>query len=500
MSEVTTSPSSSRRVQYCSCGVSDPMRATTSTPPVQVPSSSSGRAKPSDSSRSPRSSKDTESGRAMISAAPSRDCVKTSQSRLAGETPSFSSRVTAEVPRAEAELRSRSYADAISASTPEGVRLPDLVPHRRPVGPPDALGAGGGEPHGGRELGGPVRPSPGDEPADHEGQDQRCADHEPGTQRTALPSPARWCETNAMPEPEAAADVIAAGAVVLRRAREVLLVHRPRYDDWSFAKGKLDPGEHEVAAAVREVAEETGLHIRLAAPLSPQRYPLANGRPKLVALLGRSRRRRRRRQRLPRQRRDRRGRLGAGEGGARAPHLRLRPADPGGGAPRREEDPGGRRAPARRRAAAQALGRRRPAAAPAPVRHGPGPGAGAAARGVRRHHAGLLQQPALRGHPGGVRRDDRLPAAAQRRPQRGGCDEVLGGRDRGGPARRRRQRRAVHAPAGAAAGLGGARPGESGSSPGEMLVAHHRKGVLVALERHARTRAESTAACRGLFT
>ncbi len=85
-----------------------------------------------------------------------------------------------------------------------------------------------------------------------------------------------------MPEPEAAADVIAAGAVVLRRDREVLLVHRPRYDDWSFAKGKLDPGEHEVAAAVREVAEETGLHIRLAAPLSPQRYPLANGRPKLV--------------------------------------------------------------------------------------------------------------------------------------------------------------------------------------------------------------------------
>ena len=70
--------------------------------------------------------------------------------------------------------------------------------------------------------------------------------------------------------------------MVLRRAREVLLVHRPRYDDWSFAKGKLDPGEHEVAAAVREVAEETGLHIRLAAPLSPQRYPLANGRPKLV--------------------------------------------------------------------------------------------------------------------------------------------------------------------------------------------------------------------------
>ena len=40
-------------------------------------------------------------------------------------------------------------------------------------------------------------------------------------------------------------------------------MHRPRYDDWSFPKGKLDPGEHAAVAAVREVAEETGLHVRL---------------------------------------------------------------------------------------------------------------------------------------------------------------------------------------------------------------------------------------------
>ena len=39
-------------------------------------------------------------------------------------------------------------------------------------------------------------------------------------------------------------DVLAAGAVVFRPGKQVLLVHRPRYDDWSFPKGKLDPGEH----------------------------------------------------------------------------------------------------------------------------------------------------------------------------------------------------------------------------------------------------------------
>jgi 8-oxo-(d)GTP phosphatase len=67
-------------------------------------------------------------------------------------------------------------------------------------------------------------------------------------------------------------DVLAAGAVVWRRREEVLLVHRPTYDDWSFPKGKLDPGEWLPAAAVREVAEETGLAIRLGPPLGRQRY------------------------------------------------------------------------------------------------------------------------------------------------------------------------------------------------------------------------------------
>lgn len=69
--------------------------------------------------------------------------------------------------------------------------------------------------------------------------------------------------------------VQAAGAVVLRRTgetREVLVVHRPRYDDWSLPKGKLKTGEISPPAAVREVQEETGLQIRLQAPLDETSY------------------------------------------------------------------------------------------------------------------------------------------------------------------------------------------------------------------------------------
>ncbi len=62
-----------------------------------------------------------------------------------------------------------------------------------------------------------------------------------------------------------------------RHRTEVLLVHRPRYDDWSFPKGKLNRGEHVAAAAVREVGEETGLHVRLGPPLTPQRYAVKVG-------------------------------------------------------------------------------------------------------------------------------------------------------------------------------------------------------------------------------
>jgi phosphohistidine phosphatase SixA/ADP-ribose pyrophosphatase YjhB (NUDIX family) len=64
--------------------------------------------------------------------------------------------------------------------------------------------------------------------------------------------------------------------VTFRPGREVLLVHRPKYDDWSFPKGKLERWEHSTVAAVREVAEETGLHVRLGAPLKSQRYPIGH--------------------------------------------------------------------------------------------------------------------------------------------------------------------------------------------------------------------------------
>jgi 8-oxo-dGTP diphosphatase len=85
-----------------------------------------------------------------------------------------------------------------------------------------------------------------------------------------------------MPEPRGRLDVVAAGAVVYRPGSEVLLVHRPRYDDWAFPKGKLDPDEHITAAAVREVAEESGVRIRLGPPLTAQRYAIAGGRSKTV--------------------------------------------------------------------------------------------------------------------------------------------------------------------------------------------------------------------------
>ncbi len=80
--------------------------------------------------------------------------------------------------------------------------------------------------------------------------------------------------------------VHAAGCVVWRygsREAEVLLVHRPRYDDWSFAKGKLDRGESHAAAAVREVEEETGLRVRLGPRLPDQEYPISGRKLKRVS-------------------------------------------------------------------------------------------------------------------------------------------------------------------------------------------------------------------------
>ena len=80
--------------------------------------------------------------------------------------------------------------------------------------------------------------------------------------------------------------VRAAGGAVWRRAAdgglEVLLVHRPRYDDWSLPKGKCDQGEADEDCARREVAEETGLSCRIGPELPTQRYRDQKGRDKVV--------------------------------------------------------------------------------------------------------------------------------------------------------------------------------------------------------------------------
>ncbi|GAB3191135.1 NUDIX hydrolase [Nesterenkonia suensis] len=90
--------------------------------------------------------------------------------------------------------------------------------------------------------------------------------------------------THAYADDGTEAQVLAAGALCWRLHRgelEVLLIHRPRYDDWSFPKGKLDPGETLPECAVREVSEEIGLRARLGVPLPVTRYDVPkNGRPR----------------------------------------------------------------------------------------------------------------------------------------------------------------------------------------------------------------------------
>ncbi|QLL09087.1 NUDIX hydrolase [Mycobacterium vicinigordonae] len=77
--------------------------------------------------------------------------------------------------------------------------------------------------------------------------------------------------------------VYAAGAVLWRpvggsgKSVEIAIIHRPRYDDWSLPKGKVDPGETAPVAAVREVFEETGQHSRLGRCLTTITYPIDQG-------------------------------------------------------------------------------------------------------------------------------------------------------------------------------------------------------------------------------
>ncbi|WP_238559061.1 NUDIX hydrolase [Rhodococcus rhodnii] len=83
------------------------------------------------------------------------------------------------------------------------------------------------------------------------------------------------------------ANIFAAGCVVWRhstqreREFEIAIIHRPKYDDWSFPKGKLDPGETAISAAVREVREvreETGFDVRLGRYLRAETYPVPGHR------------------------------------------------------------------------------------------------------------------------------------------------------------------------------------------------------------------------------
>jgi 8-oxo-dGTP diphosphatase len=79
--------------------------------------------------------------------------------------------------------------------------------------------------------------------------------------------------------------VRAAGGLVCRAGNgeaEIVLVHRPAYDDWAFPKGKLHRGETEEDAALREVEEETGLRCRLGFEVGTTRYHDARGRDKVV--------------------------------------------------------------------------------------------------------------------------------------------------------------------------------------------------------------------------
>src|SRR3954467_13891342 len=76
--------------------------------------------------------------------------------------------------------------------------------------------------------------------------------------------------------------VLAAGAVLWRASDdgaepEVAVVHRPRYDDWSLPKGKVDAGEHVLTAAVREIREEPGFEVVVGPRGPPTHYPVREG-------------------------------------------------------------------------------------------------------------------------------------------------------------------------------------------------------------------------------
>src|SRR4051794_14482332 len=85
--------------------------------------------------------------------------------------------------------------------------------------------------------------------------------------------------------PAMSAHVRAAGGVVWRAGAhgpEIVLIHRPKYDDWSLPKGKNEPGEDDLACALREVEEETSLQCEAGDELPSGSYHDRLGRPKIV--------------------------------------------------------------------------------------------------------------------------------------------------------------------------------------------------------------------------
>src|SRR5213593_73879 len=81
--------------------------------------------------------------------------------------------------------------------------------------------------------------------------------------------------------------VVRAAGGVLHRTRgdgtvQVLVIHRPRYDDWTLPKGKLEPGESVEEAALREVFEETGIRAEIERRIGETAYRDRHGRPKRV--------------------------------------------------------------------------------------------------------------------------------------------------------------------------------------------------------------------------
>lgn len=105
--------------------------------------------------------------------------------------------------------------------------------------------------------------------------------------RSALHITGRYQEVRANAAKMYKRSTLAAGAVLWRRSKtsetgiEVAVIHRPHYDDWSLAKGKVDPGESLVVTAAREISEETGYEVSMGKLLGHVTYPVGD-RTKVV--------------------------------------------------------------------------------------------------------------------------------------------------------------------------------------------------------------------------